>query len=383
LIPSLNSGNRSLKRNSVSDTPLIPPLYFDPILKEKLWGGIALANVLNKHIPENCPVGESWELSGIAGNESVAATPPYTGKSLTQILDREKENLVGHFPNSGSFPLLYKFIDANERLSVQVHPTDCQAQSHGWGTFGKTECWYVVDAVPGARLVCGFLPNVTKKDVTAAAASANILGLLNYIDVSRGDVILVPGGTVHAILGGLLFYEVQETSDITFRLYDWNRLDRNGQSRPLHIPESIEAVDTTYHSYHKIKPIVYEKKAAFTHSFRAACRHFLLEEFRFKQSVELRLRPKKSFQVITVCGETAQLICGSSEMHLPKGTTVLIPACCQECHIAAQENTVVLISCVPDLEAEVVAPLILNDIPREDIVLLGGNPKTSDLAKLV
>jgi mannose-6-phosphate isomerase len=370
-----------LQTHHTSKSSFIPPLQFKPILKEKIWGGKTLGTAFSKAVPAESLVGESWELSGVSGNETVCTTGEFKGKTLSQLCAQYTNQLTGdiHFPE---FPLLYKFIDANERLSVQVHPTDAQAQANGWGAFGKTECWYIVDAVPGAQLICGFRQGVTKQDVAKAAASANILGLLNFIDVCAGDVLLVPGGTVHAILGGVLFYEVQETSDTTFRLYDWNRADKDGELRKLHIPESLEAIDILYHSYHKIKPVICEKNAAYSHLYRSACRHFLLEEYRFQHAAEIALPSRKSFQVITLMSGSAELICGKDTMRLSAGSTSLIPASAGGVQLYAQANTIALVSCVPSLAQDVIAPLLQSGISREDIILLGGNPATSDISKV-
>jgi mannose-6-phosphate isomerase len=366
----------------LSDISIATPLLFKPILKEKIWGGTAFATVFSKHEVKNATIGESWELSGILGNESVALNSMVKDQTLTDLFNHHRTELIGKNTDPKTFPLLYKFIDANERLSVQVHPTDSQACAQGYGPFGKTECWYVVHAIPGAQIICGFRPNVTIEDVTKASASANILGLLNYIDVASGDVFLVPGGTVHAILGGLLFYEVQETSDTTFRLYDWNRPDKDGKLRQLHIKESLEAIDTSYHTYHKIKPIIIKKNQSHTHLFRAACRHFVLEEYRFHQATSLDFPCKNTFQVITVCNGSAALTTNTEITTLEKGKTCLLPAAIQQCSIQAEPGTIVLVSSVPDLKKDVIEPLIQNGISMEDIILLGGNPKTSDLGKI-
>jgi mannose-6-phosphate isomerase len=361
----------------------VTPLRFKPILKEKIWGGTALKRVLGKAVPPRATIGESWELSGVTRNESIAVTQPYAGKNLLEILAAGHDAVAGAIPQHKGFPLLYKFIDAHAKLSVQVHPDDAQAKSLGYGEFGKSECWYIIDAQPGAQVVCGFARGVDRDQVRDAAASENILPLLNYIPISQGDVIFVPGRTVHAVLGGVLLYEVQETADTTFRLFDWDRLDKKGTPRPLHVKESLEIADTTWHGHHKIPPAVLEETPGLTHSVRVACRHFALEEFRFRAAAEVSLPVKRSFRVITACSGRAGLYCGGPPFIVQKGETVLVPACLTHVRIAAEAGTQILLSSVPDLLREVVTPLTAKGISREAIVCLGGNPETSDLAILL
>ena len=361
----------------------VPLLQFKPILKEKIWGGTALRNVLDKQVSPGSVVGESWELSGVPGNESVATTDGFAGKNLVEILSGDPQSVVGAIPRYSGFPLLYKFIDADAKLSVQVHPDDAQAKARGWGNFGKTECWYIIDAKPGAQMVCGFKNGTSRDDIKDTAATERILPLLNYVDVSPGDVLFVPGRTVHAVLGGVLFYEVQETADTTLRLYDWDRLDKGGKPRQLHVKESLEIIDTTWHQYHKIPGVIIEQTDAVTHSFLVACRHFALEEYRFSLGAEVALPVKRSFRVVTVCSGLVRVLYGNAAGTVHKGETVLIPAHLSGVRAAAEPGTQFLLSWVPDLISEVVAPLSVKGISPDAIVQLGGNPATSDLAVLV
>ena len=331
------------------------PLQFEPIFKEKIWGGTALGAVLGKRVPPGAVVGESWELSGVGGNESVSISDPYRGMTLGNIVAADPGAIVGSIPRYKGFPLLYKFIDANAKLSVQVHPDDAQAKALGYGDFGKSECWYVIDAQPEAQVVCGFTRGVSRDDVRDAVASKSILPLLNYVSVSPGDVIFVPGRTVHAVLGGVLFYEVQETADTTFRLFDWDRLDNNGKPRPLHIHESLEVLDTTWHDFHKIPPVAADRNNLFTRTFLVANRHFALEEYRFLAAAEIPLPVKRSFKVITICEGPVRLLHGGSARTLAKGETVLVPARLSGLRVAAEAGAQFLLSSVPDLISEVVA----------------------------
>jgi mannose-6-phosphate isomerase len=358
-------------------------LQFEPILKEKIWGGNALRSVLNKNVPTGKLVGESWELSGVAGSESVALSGSLQGKTLTSILEPNPQDIVGSIPHYRGFPLLYKFLDVHKKLSIQVHPDDAQAKSLGLGDFGKSECWYIVDAAPGSHVACGFKSGANLDDIRNAAGSEAVLSLLNLVPVSPGDVIFVPGGTVHAVLGGVLLYEVQETADITFRLYDWNRPDTDGRLRPLHIRESMEILDTTWHDNHKIPAVTLDESDSYAHFFRVASRHFALEEYRVYREADIPLPAKRSFRVITVCKGDVSLYSGSLVHAVHKGETVLVPTHLPGLRAAAGAGAEFLLSSVPDLFAEVVAPLRALGAPSDQIVRLGGNPATSDLAVLV
>jgi mannose-6-phosphate isomerase len=358
-------------------------LQFEPILKEKIWGGNALRSVLNKKVPQGKLVGESWELSGVAGSESVALSGSLQGKTLTSILEPNPWYVVGSIPNYRGFPLLYKFLDVHKKLSIQVHPDDAQAKSLGLGDFGKSECWYVIEAAPDSHVACGFKSGVSRDSIRNAAGSEAILSLLNLVPVVPGDVIFVPGGTVHAVLGGVLLYEVQETADITFRLYDWNRPDTDGRLRPLHIRESMEILDTTWHDNHKIPAATLDESDSYTRVFRVASRHFALEEYQFHREADIPLPAKKSFRVVTVCKGDVSLRSGSLVHTVHKGETVLVPERLPELRATAPSGARFLLSSVPDLTAEVVDPLRAQGASSDRIVRLGGNPATSDLAALV
>jgi mannose-6-phosphate isomerase len=356
----------------------LPPLTFYPIYKEKIWGGRAFERKLNKNIPFGRNIGESWELSAMPGNESRVHGGPHDGESLTSIFEREKKRLVGlrDFP---FFPLLYKFIDPNENLSVQVHPGDQPAGAGKPAIFGKTECWFVVDAKPGAQLICGFREGVHVQDVKDAVEEGRVPEVCNYMPIGPGDVVLVPAGTVHALIEGVLIYEVQQTSDTTYRLYDWGRMGASGVSRPLHVREALEALDIGYHDRHKIVPVVCTSEDGIFHSVRAVCRYFALEEYRLGTSCPMVLGAKNSFQVVTVLD--GELTCPGADGRtiLVKGQTALLPACAAPLDISAEASAHFLVSYVPDIERDIVDPLLKRGASREAIVGLGGNSERNDV----
>lgn len=226
---------------------MLYPLRFKPITKEVIWGGDKLVKAGKRPLKDQNPelIGESWELSGVEGNLSVVKNGVLRNNNLQELTEVYMGELVGDgvFDKYGlEFPLLLKYIDARDRLSVQVHPTDELAEQRH-GCRGKTEMWYVVDAEQGAVLYVGFKGDVTAAQYREAIAKGRLTELLNPVEVKRGDTYFIPAGTLHAIGAGVLIAEIQETSDITYRVSDWGRTDRNGKARKLHIEESYDAVD--------------------------------------------------------------------------------------------------------------------------------------------
>lgn len=221
------------------------PLKFKTIFKEKLWGGQKIKNVLGKDYGslDNC--GETWELSGVAGNISEVANGSFAGSLLTDLIARHGANLVGEaiIDQFGQeFPLLIKFIDAAQDLSIQVHPNDELAKKRHGG-MGKSEMWYVLQADDGATLINGFSKNSNREEYLRALSASSLMKLLNEESVQAGDVFYLPAGRVHTIGKGLLIAEIQQTSDLTYRIYDFDRVDKNGEKRELHTEWALDAID--------------------------------------------------------------------------------------------------------------------------------------------
>lgn len=219
------------------------PLKFEPILKEKVWGGNKLNTLFQKEAIGE--IGESWEISGVNENVSVVSNGSLKGKSLNWLLEVYKHKLVGrkvyrHFGNT--FPLLFKLIDACEDLSVQVHPDDFLAKKRH-NSFGKTEMWYILDVEKEGRLILGFNEKMSQKKYLKALSENRITEILKSEPVKKGDAFILKPGTVHAIGAGVLLAEIQQTSDITYRIYDWERPDTNGQMRQLHTDLALDAID--------------------------------------------------------------------------------------------------------------------------------------------
>ena len=220
------------------------PLKFKPILKDLIWGGSKLKEILGKASPtDTC--GESWEISGVQGNISVVDNGFLKGNSLEEIIEIYMGELVGDhiYENFGiEFPLLIKYIDASKLLSIQVHPDDDLARERH-NAYGKNEMWYIIDAEKNAEIISGFKKPVSREVYLQHFKSKTLPGILNFENVKAGDVFFMPAGRVHAIGAGILLAEIQQTSDITYRIYDWDRLDKSGKGRELHTELAVDAID--------------------------------------------------------------------------------------------------------------------------------------------
>lgn len=296
---------------------------FTPILKSTIWGGSRIAPFKGIDTQMSA-IGESWEVSGVPGSESVVAEGPDAGLTLPQLIDKYGLDLLGkkNFSRFGHrFPLLIKFIDAAADLSVQVHPDDEMARRHG-SPNGKTEMWYMIDAAPGARLALGFNRPVDPATLRPLLDSGDIESLLRYIPVKAGDAFLIPAGTVHAIGPGCLIAEIQQTSDDTYRLYDYRRRDAAGNLRPLHIDLAMEATDFNYtqgapQHYTPVRDI--PVCLASTPYFTTNVLHLDMEVMRDYREMD-------SFVILIAVRGKATVACGESKATLPAGRSLLIPA---------------------------------------------------------
>lgn len=357
----------------------VEPLFFNPIYKETIWGGRNLHTLLHKEIPEGKSIGESWEISGVGKDQTEVCCGALAGMKLGRIYNEVGKELVGPIGDYPSFPLLFKFIDAQRKLSVQVHPNDMQARKYGWGDLGKTECWYILDAPKDAQLIIGFKHNVSKEEVREAVGTNSLEDLLNYVNVAPGEVYYIPAGTVHAILDKILLYEVQETSDTTLRLYDWGRVDVGGKPRPLHLQDALEVIDLNSNFAKCIEPVVFDY-GSYTHKFRIACRYFSIEEFSFCKSNEFLLPLRRSFRVISVIGEPIYITSGNKRYLIKKGSTILLPPVLDNVKIGGSNNSKFLMTTVPDLKKEIISYLNNSGITISSIKNLGGSiPSNNDL----
>ncbi|PIB27152.1 mannose-6-phosphate isomerase [Maribacter sp. 4U21] len=299
------------------------PLKFKPILKERLWGGEKLHTVLGKPITSDI-TGESWELSTVSGDISEVSNGELANTSLKTLIDKHPEKLLGKsvVERFGKeFPILIKFIDAKQDLSIQLHPNDKLAkQRHD--SFGKTEMWYVMDANPGAELIVGFNKDVTRSEYAKSLEDNTLLDLLNFEPVKEGDTFFINTGKIHAIGAGVLLAEIQQTSDVTYRVFDFNRKDKEGNLRELHTDLALDAIDYQKKDDFKVS---YEDKKDATNTM-VDCPYFktnfLRLESNFRQDTVLR----DSFAIFMCVDGTGKIQTESGEAIISKGETVLVPA---------------------------------------------------------
>ncbi len=228
---------------STSKRSLNEPLAFTPFYRPQVWGGRRLAELLGKSLPAGLSIGESWELSGQQLHVSTVSDGPWQGTSLNDLWADRRRDLWNGDEAPPQFPWLIKWLDCHDRLSVQVHPNDALAQRLLGEPFGKTESWVVLHAEPGAEIFAGLKSGVTREELIAHSRAGTIADCLHRLTPRAGDCLHIPAGTVHAIGGGVVVAEIQQTSDATFRLFDWNRVDSRGNSRALHIDQALEAID--------------------------------------------------------------------------------------------------------------------------------------------
>ncbi|MGH7871064.1 MAG: type I phosphomannose isomerase catalytic subunit, partial [Candidatus Binatia bacterium] len=238
------------------------PLRFEPICEYRLWGGRRLADLLRDPLPGDGPIGEAWLLSDRDDHPSRVADGPLKGRTIGQLLQQSPEQLLGKFAGRfRRFPLLLKFLDAREMLSVQVHPSDSQTDYLPAGERGKTEAWVVLEAESESRIYAGLKPGTTADVLRQALANRTVADHLASFTPKAGDSVFLQAGTVHSLGGGLVVFEVQENSDVTFRLYDWDRIDaKTGQPRALQVDQAIACIDFAQGAIGPVMPVVEEMK---------------------------------------------------------------------------------------------------------------------------
>ncbi len=323
-------------------TSVMHPLKFKPIFKTVVWGGEKIApykemETAQKHI------GESWELSGVHGNESIVAEGPLAGRTIADLVKEYKGELIGRhvYENTGDeFPLLIKFIDALTDLSIQVHPNDELAAMRHNGSKGKTEMWYVVDAEPGAHLLAGLKEHITPEEYVARVADGTITDVLARHEVHPGDVFFLPAGRIHAICGGCFIAEIQQTSDITYRIYDYGRLGLDGKPREVHTELAKDAIDyTVYDNYRTdYTPVRNEEVEV------VSCQYFTTSIYDLTLPYAKDLSELDSFLVVMCLSGRGTLEVDGEEMAVHQGETVLVPASADDICFIPEEGMKLLTS---------------------------------------
>ena len=318
---------------------MLYPLKFEPILKDKIWGGTKLKSLFNK-AAETDNLGESWELSGYENDESVVTNGFLAGNNFAELIEIYMGELVGDkvYDEFGlSFPLLFKLIDANENLSIQVHPgDDIAAERHN--SYGKTEMWYVVDAEVGAELIIGFSDDCSRDQYLDALEAGCVEDLLQKVPVRKGDVFFIPAGLVHAIGKGVVVAEIQQSSDITYRIYDYKRTDDQGNERELHTDQALDVInfEASKNPATNYIPLLNEITAL------VSCDYFTTNMLRFNQNITRHYTSIDSF-VVYMCLEGNCLIEFEGEKTIVnKGDTILIPACIDELSLIPDREVILL-----------------------------------------
>ncbi len=315
------------------------PLKFQPILKEKIWGGDKL-QTYGKEVRKGEKIGESWELSAQGDDISVVTNGFLKDNDLNELVEIYMGELVGErvYQRYGNlFPLLFKFIDAEDNLSVQVHPGD-EVALERHGSLGKTELWYVVEAEADSQLILGFQEDTDAENLQDKLAHGGMMEMLNQIPISKGQVAYLPAGTVHSLGKGVMVAEIQETSDVTYRLYDYDRRDAQGNPRDLHIAEALDVLDFTA----RREPLLtYE--AEVNKVTNLAQDVFTVNLLHFSHPIGRDYTPLDSFVVYMCVEGSCVLKTADTETPLQMGETVLIPASIGEVSVYPQSSEVKLL----------------------------------------
>ncbi len=317
------------------------PYTFKPLLKQALWGGSRIIPFKQLQLNQD-QVGESWEISGVKGSESIVATGPDEGLSLPKLVEKYGADLVGranYLRFGNQFPLLIKFIDAEQDLSIQVHPNDELAKKRH-DSYGKTEMWYVIDAQKEATLYSGFKEKIDSKEYEQRVADSTLTEVLAKHPIAAGDVFFLPAGRVHSIGAGAFIAEIQQTSDITYRIFDFNRKDKNGKLRELHTDLAKEAIDYTVQDDYRThyKPLQNEPVEL------VSCTYFTTTLYDFTDEVLCDYTELDSFVIYMIVGGGAKITSGDGyELDVQAGQTVLIPALTQEVQITPHPDGVKLL----------------------------------------
>ncbi len=320
------------------------PLVFEPILKRIRWGGRRLGTVLGKQLGEAADYAESWEIVDHGADQSVVVNGALAGWTLHRLAAERGRALFGRHAGRQQFPLLVKLLDANDRLSVQVHPDDRRARQFDPGENGKTEAWVILDAAPDSTLWVGLQPGVGESALRASLQDGTVEHCLHAFRVQAGDCVFVPAGTVHAIGEGILLAEIQQSSDLTFRLYDWDRLGADGKPRPLHIEDAIQCIEFTRGPVGPVQPVRVSAATQVCEEL-VRCEQFVIRRHTAERAFEIE--DDDRFHVLMTLSGNARLTAGSDSLPLSRGTTVLAPAERQRASLAPEPDCVLLDAFLP------------------------------------
>lgn len=334
----------STQRPGADPVRELGPLMFAPILKPARWGGTRLGARLGKDVPAGQRTAESWEISDLIGDSSIVTDGPLDGKSLHQLVVEFNLALLGRHSGCTRFPLLCKFLDASDRLSVQVHPDDAYARRHGCRYSGKSEAWVIVDAAPHSRIYAGLRPGIDRAALVQSIQAGTVAECLESQTVRPGDCFSIPAGTVHAIGEGIVLAEIQQPSDLTFRLFDWNRTDSSGQPRQLHIAESLECIDFEAAAVRRAEP---QRLLDSPHCVEVLLQTPQFEIRRHRGPSGGVFADDNRFRILMVVDGAPTVVCGGVSWRLAPGRTVLLPARRAPTELECPDDAVVLETFLP------------------------------------
>lgn len=317
--------------------PPLYPLRFAPIFRRYLWGGRRLADVLQKQIGPEADYAESWEIVDHGADQSVVTSGPFKGTTLHELVTRRGAELLGPVHPQPRFPLLFKFLDAQQTLSVQVHPDDARAALLDPPDYGKTEAWYVVDAAPGSLIYAGLKRGFDRATLARELERGTAEMCLHRFEPKKGDCVLLPAGLIHAIGAGLLVAEIQQSSDTTYRLFDWNRVGPDGKPRQLHLEKGLEATDDRLGPGEARTPTPTDRPER---QRLAECDKFTLD--RWTLTAPTKIGGDGRCHILAVVGGAVTLAGDPSGTPVPFGGTAILPASCGEVLVTPLREAVVL-----------------------------------------
>ncbi len=345
------------------------PLKFEAIYKSKIWGGRNIAKKFNKVLPEG-KIGESWEIAAHQNGTSIISNGSLAAKSLMEAIELKGKEILGKEAKDDyfeKFPLLIKILDANDKLSVQVHPDDEYAAKYEDGELGKTEMWYILDAKEDAKLIYGIKENTSKEEFAQSIKDGNLEKNLAKINVVAGDVVYIPAGAVHAIQDGILLAEIQQNSDTTYRVYDWNRLGDDGKPRDLHIDSALDVVDFSADLPGKVEGLEI-KGEGFVRNILVASPYFITELLDITDSYSADTKGERFYVLMGVEG-SGSISYDDGQVDIKAGETILLPAELGEYQIVGDVK--VIRSYIQDL-----------DTFRDELKLVGVTKKDIQLLNL-
>jgi mannose-6-phosphate isomerase len=320
------------------------PVRFAPIGMERIWGGHQLKSWFGEKRHE--PIGEYWVLSGHPNGTSVVADGPYAGMALTELIERYPEAYLGRSPQ-GRFPLLIKFIEAQADLSVQIHPDDAYARAHA-GDFGKTEAWYVLDCPEEGRVVYGHRWK-DRADYMASVESGRVRDALETLPIRKHHLVYVPSRTLHALLAGTTVIEVQQTSDVTYRVYDWDRVDANGKPRELHVEQAADVIDFTANQDSAAlqrqafpEPVELFREDGAVCDRLVSCPYFRIDRITMEANASVHVSPGEPGQPdVFICADGNGILrWDGGELPFSRGTTLLIPATLEKYELVSKTGSI-------------------------------------------